>query len=73
MLLRSVGALPAAFVDPARTASAWLTSMSMAALGLGVDARAVVRAGGKVTTTVVVSLVGLGAISWGLIALLGIR
>jgi uncharacterized membrane protein YadS len=47
--------------------------MSMAALGLGVDARAVVRAGGKVTTTVVVSLVGLGLISWGLIALLGIR
>lgn len=73
MLLRSVGALPAAFIEPAHLASGWLTSMSMAALGLGVDARAVLRAGGKVTTTVVVSLLGLGAISWGLIALLGIR
>jgi uncharacterized integral membrane protein (TIGR00698 family) len=73
MTLRSIGALPAAVLEPAHAASGWLTSMSMAALGLGVDARAVVRAGGKVTTTVVVSLVGLGLISWGLIALLGIR
>ena len=73
MTLRSVDALPAALLDPAHAASGWLTSMSMAALGLGVDARAVLRAGGKVTTTVVVSLVGLGAISWGLIALLGIQ
>jgi uncharacterized integral membrane protein (TIGR00698 family) len=73
MTLRSVGALPAALLEPAHAASGWLTSMSMAALGLGVDARAVVRAGGKVTTTVVVSLVGLGLISWGLIAVLGIR
>ncbi|WP_075794514.1 YeiH family protein [Massilia putida] len=73
MTLRSAGALPAAVLEPAHAASGWLTSMSMAALGLGVDARAVVRAGGKVTATVVVSLIGLGLISWGLIALLGIR
>jgi uncharacterized integral membrane protein (TIGR00698 family) len=73
MTLRSSGALPAALLAPAHVASGWLTSMSMAALGLGVDARAVLGAGGKVTTTVVVSLVGLAAISWGLIALLGIR
>lgn len=73
MALRSVDALPAALLEPAHVASGWLTSMSMAALGLGVDARAVARAGGKVTTTVVVSLAGLGLISWGLIALLGIR
>ncbi|KGF78241.1 membrane protein [Massilia sp. JS1662] len=73
MTLRSVGALPSVVLEPAHVASGWLTSMSMAALGLGVDARAVLRAGGKVTATVVVSLVGLGAISWGLIALLGIR
>ena len=37
------------------------------------ERRAVLRAGGKVTATVVVSLAGLGLISWGLIALLGIR
>ncbi len=73
MTLRSIGALPAVVLEPAHVASGWLTSMSMAALGLGVDARAVLRAGAKVTTTVVVSLVGLGAISWGLVALLGIR
>jgi len=71
--LRSLDALPAVLLEPAYAASGWLTSMSMAALGLGVDARAVLRAGGKVTATVVVSLVGLGLISWGLIALLGIR
>jgi len=73
MTLRSIDMLPAALLAPAHAASGWLTSMSMAALGLGVDARAVLRAGGKVTATVVVSLVGLGLISWGLIALLGIR
>lgn len=73
MTLRSAGALPAVVFEPAHVASGWLTSMSMAALGLGVDARAVLRAGGKVTMTVVVSLVGLGLISWGLIALLEIR
>jgi len=73
MALRSAGALPHAVLGPAHTASAWLTSMSMAALGLGVDARAVLRAGGKVTTTVVVSLAGLGVISWALIIVVGIR
>jgi uncharacterized integral membrane protein (TIGR00698 family) len=73
MALRSVGALPVALLDPAHAASGWLTSMSMAALGLGVDARAVLRAGAKVTATVVVSLIGLGLISWGMIALLEIR
>ena len=73
MTLRSTSALPALVLEPAHLASGWLTSMSMAALGLGVDARAVLRAGGKVTLTVIVSLVGLGLISWALIALLQIR
>jgi uncharacterized integral membrane protein (TIGR00698 family) len=73
MTLRSAGALPHAVLGPAHAASGWLTSMSMAALGLGVDARAVLRAGGKVTAAVVVSLVGLGLISWALIVLVGIR
>ena len=73
MTLRSTGALPAALLEPVHAASGWLTSMSMAALGLGVDARAVLRAGGKVTAAVVVSLAGLALISWGLIALLGLK
>jgi uncharacterized integral membrane protein (TIGR00698 family) len=73
MALRSFDLLPHALLAPARVASGWLTSMSMAALGLGVDARSVLRAGGKVSLVVVVSLIGLGAISWSLIALLAIR
>ena len=44
----------------------------MAALGLGVDVRVVARAGGPVTAAVVLSLVVLGAISLGLIRLLGV-
>ncbi|MFK3741621.1 YeiH family protein [Massilia sp. TN1-12] len=73
MALRSFDLLPHALLAPARVASGWLTSMSMAALGLGVDARSVLRAGGKVSLVVVVSLIGLGAISWSLITLLAIR
>ncbi len=49
-----------------------LTVVSMAALGLGVDVRTVAKAGGKVTTAVVLSLLGLGAISVSLLALLHI-
>jgi uncharacterized membrane protein YadS len=44
----------------------------MAALGLGVDVRVVARAGGRVTGAVVISLLTLGAISLGLIHLLGV-
>lgn len=73
MALRSFDLLPHALLAPAHVGAGWLTSMSMAALGLGVDARSVLRAGGKVSLVVVVSLVGLGAISWSLIALLAIR
>jgi uncharacterized membrane protein YadS len=46
--------------------------MSMAALGLGVDARAVARAGARVALVVVGSLVGLGVVSLALIRLLGV-
>jgi len=73
MALRSFDLLPHALLAPAQVSAGWLTSMSMAALGLGVDARAVLRAGARVSTAVVVSLAGLGLISWGLIALLAIR
>jgi uncharacterized membrane protein YadS len=46
--------------------------ISMAALGLGVDVRTVSRAGGRVTITVVLSLLALGAVSFGLVRLLGL-
>ena len=73
MTLRSFDLVPHALLAPAHVAADCLTSMSMAALGLGVDARAVLRAGARVSAAVIVSLVGLGLISWALITLLGIR
>ena len=44
--------------------------MSMAALGLGVDVRSVLRAGSKVTAVVVMSLLLLGILSYTLIVIL---
>ena len=72
MALRSAGLLPPALLKPAQAASSFLTVMSMAALGLGVDARSVLRAGGRVTMVVVMSLLVLSAISLGLIHFLHI-
>lgn len=73
MGLRSFDLVPPAVLAPAHETANFLTIMSMAALGLGVDARAVVKAGSRVVATVVLSLVVLGAISVGLIALLGLQ
>ncbi|MRW84501.1 putative sulfate exporter family transporter [Pseudoduganella sp. FT26W] len=72
MALRSFDLLPQALLAPAHAASSALTVMSMAALGLGVDARSVLRAGGRVTMVVVMSLLVLSAISLGLIHFLHI-
>jgi uncharacterized membrane protein YadS len=49
-----------------------LTTVSMAALGLGVDVRVVAKAGVRVTAAVTASLIVLGVISFGLIRLLAI-
>jgi uncharacterized integral membrane protein (TIGR00698 family) len=70
--LRSAGLLPHAMLSPLAAAANLLTVISMAALGLGTDLRAVARAGGRVTATVAISLLVLGFISFGLIRLLGI-
>lgn len=72
-VLRSTGMIPLAVVAPTRTLSACLTIAAMAALGLGVDVRAVTRAGGRVVATVIASLVALIGLSVALIHLLGIR
>jgi uncharacterized integral membrane protein (TIGR00698 family) len=72
MVLRSLGALPAVVLGPAATVATWLTVVSMAALGLGVDVRTVAGAGGRVTATAVLSLVTLGTISFMLIRALGL-
>jgi uncharacterized integral membrane protein (TIGR00698 family) len=72
LALRSCGWLPAAAIAPAHALANVCTIMSMAALGLECDARAVVRAGGRVAAVVVLSLLGLAAISLLLIRLLGV-
>jgi uncharacterized integral membrane protein (TIGR00698 family) len=72
MGLRSAGLLPEAVLKPAQWSANLLTIMSMAALGLGVDARAVLKAGGRVTLAVLLSLLALAAISLAAIQLLGI-
>jgi uncharacterized membrane protein YadS len=44
----------------------------MAALGLGVDIRTVYRAGGRVTMTIILSLIGLGTMSFTVVRLAGL-
>jgi uncharacterized integral membrane protein (TIGR00698 family) len=72
LTLRSFGALPAAVLAPARHAADALTIMSMAALGLSVDARSVLGAGARVAAVVVLSLLALAGISLMLIKLLAL-
>jgi uncharacterized integral membrane protein (TIGR00698 family) len=71
--LRSVGALPAAAVETIPKIAGALTVVSMAALGLGVDVKAVARAGARVTAAVTLSLVALGGVSLLLIHLLRVE
>jgi len=61
--LRSFGLVPDGLAAPITLTAKWLTIISMAALGLGVDVLIVGRVGGRVTTAVVMSLVVLVAIS----------
>ena len=67
---RSLGLVPAVAIAPIGRIATLLTVVSMAALGLGVDVRVVAKAGGRVTAAVVLSLLGLGAISLALLAVL---
>ena len=70
--VRSAGLIPNTLLAPIAWVANLLTVISMAALGLGTDLRVVARAGGRVTTAVTASLLVLGAISLGLIRLLGL-
>jgi uncharacterized integral membrane protein (TIGR00698 family) len=72
LALRSLALIPGSMLVPIKTAAALLTTVSMAALGLGVDVRVVAQAGLRVTAAVTLSLLVLGAISLGLIRLLGV-
>jgi uncharacterized membrane protein YadS len=69
---RSLGLIPQALLAPLASTATILTTVSMAALGLGVDVRAIAKAGAKVTTAVTASLIILGLISLILIHLVGV-
>jgi uncharacterized integral membrane protein (TIGR00698 family) len=64
---RSFGLLPLVVVAPLSLAARWLTIVSMAALGLGVDVRHVAKAGLRVAAVVTLSLVALGGVAFLLI------
>lgn len=72
-ILRSTGAMPVTLVAPTRGMSTWLTVAAMAALGLGVDLKALSRVGPRVITTVTGSLSVLIVLSLTLIHFLNIR
>ncbi len=72
LLVRSLGLVPAPALAPIAATASALTTLSMAALGLGVDVRVVAAAGLRVTGVVTASLAVLGIISLGLIRLLGV-
>jgi len=62
--VRSVGLIPRPLLAPLASTAAVLTTVSMAALGLGVDLRIVAKAGARVTLAVTISLFVLGLISF---------
>ncbi len=70
--LRALGLLPEAALAPAADTATVLTVISMAALGLHTDMRMLLRAGSRVTLTVTLSLLALGATGFGLIRLLAL-
>jgi uncharacterized membrane protein YadS len=72
-VLRSTGVIPEAWIAPTRSLSTWLTVGAMAALGLGVDLRAIRRVGLPVIVTVSASLAVLIVLAVTLIRLLAIR
>jgi len=70
---RSLDLIPAAFMPAITRTAAVLTTIAMAALGLGVDVRVVARTGARVTVAVTGSLIFLGLLSYGLIHFTGMK
>jgi len=70
--LRTAGFIPSQVLQPTTFVASLLTTVSMAALGLGVDVRVVAKAGPRVTGAVTISLIVLGLISLELIRLIGV-
>ncbi len=72
LIIRSLGLVPQVALPPITQIAAVLTSIAMAALGLGVDIRVVAKSGLRVTLAVTASLIVLGFISYALIHVAGI-
>ena len=72
LIVRSLGLIPQSVLPTITHVAAILTTVSMAALGLGVDVRVVAKSGVRVTLAVTASLIILGLISYGLIRLVGV-
>jgi uncharacterized integral membrane protein (TIGR00698 family) len=72
LALRSVDLVPHVTFVPIAVAAKLLTTVSMAALGLGTDLRVVASAGGRVIAVVILSLLLLVGCSLGLIRVLDI-
>jgi uncharacterized membrane protein YadS len=68
--LRSANLIPLQALPVIGETAAIFMVISMAALGLGVDVRTVSKAGGRVTATVILSLLALGVVSFALVRLL---
>jgi uncharacterized integral membrane protein (TIGR00698 family) len=71
--LRATVPLPPALIARSSSAASALTIVSMAALGLGVDVRALLRAGPRVSLVVVLSIGVLGGLAFTLVRLLALR
>jgi uncharacterized integral membrane protein (TIGR00698 family) len=67
MAVRSLGLVPQPVLGPMAATSASLTTISMAALGLGVDIRSMGRVGVRVTAASAVSIAMLCGLAYGLV------
>lgn len=72
LVARSLGLIDAALAARMNEVATGLTILSMAALGLGIDLRRVMRAGPRVTAAVVLSLGVLVAASYAMVLLLNL-
>ncbi|EIM74420.1 hypothetical protein A33O_11427 [Nitratireductor aquibiodomus RA22] len=72
MGLRSADLIPAPALPVMHETSGLLTIVAMAALGLTVDIRSVMKSGGRVIVAALLSLTALGVASYALIRFLGV-
>ncbi|WP_337268294.1 YeiH family protein [Oryzifoliimicrobium ureilyticus] len=63
MLVRSAGWIPQGALDPMRSLSTFLTTISMAALGLSVNLRTVLASGGRVLAAGTLSILALSGLA----------